>query len=120
MRRFSLYAMALLYLAAGINHFVNPSFYEKIMPPYLSYHSALIFISGVCEVLFAILLLPPQTRSRAAWLIILMLIAIFPANIQMAIDFYKQESSYLWAAVLRLPLQFILIWWAHTFTKKKA
>lgn len=120
MRRFSLYAMALLYIIAGINHFINPGFYEKIMPPYLPYHSFLIFISGVFEILFALLLLPIRTRRLAAWLVILLLIFIFPANIQMAVDFYKTDNPHLWIAILRLPLQFVLIWWAYTFTKKKA
>lgn len=120
MRRFSLYSMALLYIVAGVNHFVNPAFYQKIMPPYLPYHSFLIYISGVFEILFALLLLPVKTRRIGAWLIILLLLFVFPANIQMAIDFYKNAHPYLWAAILRLPLQFVLIWWAHTFTKKKA
>jgi len=111
--------MALLYVAAGINHFINPGFYQKIMPPYLPYHAALIYISGVCEIMFAVLLLPSKTRRAGAWLIILLLIFVFPANIQMAMDLYKNEDPYLWAALLRLPLQFVLIWWAYTFAKKQ-
>jgi uncharacterized membrane protein len=53
----------------------------------------------------------------AAWLIITMLIAIFPANIQMAVDWYRKGSPYLWIAVMRLPLQLVLIWWAWIYTK---
>ncbi len=119
MRRFSLYSMALLYIVAGINHFVNPAFYQKIMPPYLPYHSFLIFISGVFEILFALLLFLVKTRRIGAWLIILLLIFILPANVQMAVDLYKNGHPYLWVSILRLPLQFVLIWWALSFTKKQ-
>ena len=118
MRRYSLYLMALLYIAAGSNHFVNPPFYEKIMPPYLPHHAFLIFITGVFEITFAVLLLPRQTRRAAAWLIILLLVFIFPANVQMTVDYYRNGNPYLWAAILRLPLQFVLIWWALRYTKK--
>ena len=118
MRIFLLYLMALAYVAAGIYHFVNPRFYQKIMPPYLPYHVPLIYVSGICEIVFALLLLPESTRPIGAWLIIALLIAIFPANIQMAVDFWHRKSSYLWIAIARLPLQFILIWLAWIYTKK--
>ena len=118
MKKASLYIMVVLYVAAGINHFVNPGFYEKIMPPYLPYHSFLIFISGVFEIIFGLLLLPQGTRRFGAWLLIVLLIAIFPANIQMMLDFCQNKNPYLWAAILRLPLQFVLIWWAWIYTKR--
>jgi len=112
-----LYIMVLLYIVAGLNHFFNPRFYLKIMPPYIPYHLAMVYISGVCEVLFAILLIPIATRHIAAWLLILLLIAIFPANVQMAIDFWKKHNPYLSIAILRLPLQLPLIYWAYQYTK---
>ena len=117
MKIFLLYLMAVVYVAAGIYHFVNPRFYQKIMPSYLPYHIPLIYISGVCEIVFALLLIPESTRPISAWLIIALLIAIFPANIQMAVDFWQRKSSYLWVAIARLPLQFILIWLAWIYTK---
>src|SRR4051812_18768388 len=105
--------MALLYLAAGINHFIQPAFYEAIMPPYLPGHPVLILLSGACEVLFALLLLSSYTRRIGAWCIIILLIAVFPANIQMAINYYQEHNTYLWLALLRLPFQPLLIWWAY-------
>lgn len=111
--------MVVFYILGGINHFVHPGFYLKIMPAWLPYHLLLLDISGVCEALFALLLLPVATRRLGAWLIILLLIAIFPANIQMAVSFMKEHSPYLWIAIVRLPLQLVLIWWAWIFTKVK-
>ncbi|HLC83112.1 MAG TPA: DoxX family protein [Bacteroidia bacterium] len=113
-----LYFMALVYVAAGVYHFVNPKLYLKIMPPYLPFHLQLIYISGVIEIALGILLIPEGTRSIAAWLIIAMLIAIFPANIQMAINFWQKNSPSLWMAIARLPLQGVLIWMAWIFTEK--
>ena len=110
--------MALAYLAAGIYHFVAPGFYKKIMPAYLPYHMELIYVSGVFEILLGLLLLPASTRVYAAWGVIALLIAIFPANIQMAVTFYQRKNPYLWIAILRLPLQFLLIWWAYIYTKQ--
>ena len=114
----SVYLMALLYLAAGINHFVNPPFYLKIMPSWLPFPRQLVFISGLCEILFAFLLMFRSTRSLGACLIILLLIAVFPANIQMAINYHQQNNPHLWIALLRLPLQALLIWWAYSIYKK--
>jgi uncharacterized membrane protein len=109
--------MALLYLAAGVNHFVNRKWYLRIMPPWLPYHNALNIISGLCEIAFAIMLIPQQTRSIAAWLLIALLVAIFPANIQMSINYYKKQYRGFWFTILRLPLQVILIWWAYQYVK---
>ena len=117
MKTFFLYAMVALYIVAGLNHFFNTRMYMKIMPPYMPYHLAVVYISGVCEVLFALLLLPVATRHVAAWLIIIMLIAIFPANVQMAIDFWRRHNPNLWIAILRLPLQIPLIYWAWLYTQ---
>jgi uncharacterized membrane protein len=110
--------MALLYLAAGINHFWHPAMYMRIMPPYLPWHLPLVYLSGICEILFALLLLPVRTRCPAAWLIIAMLIAIFPANIQMTLDYCRSHSPSTWLTIVRLPLQFVLIAWAWRFAKK--
>ena len=109
--------MSLVYIAAGILHFIRPKVYLKIMPTYLPYPLQLVYISGFCEILFGLLLLFPATRHAGAWLLILLLIAVFPANIQMAVSFYQNNNPYLWIAILRLPVQFVLIWWAWTYTK---
>ena len=109
--------MTLFYFAAGLNHFIRPQFYLKIMPPWIPVHKGLVLISGIGEVLLALLLLFPVTRRLAAWGIIVLLVAVFPANIQMLINYYESNNPMLWIAVLRLPLQLVLIWWAYGFTK---
>ena len=116
-RTFFIYLMAAAYIAAGINHFVHPQTYLGIMPPWLPAHSVLVIISGVMEVLLGILLVPKTTRRMAAWGVILLLLAVFPANIQMLQNFCKEEHPLMWLAVLRLPLQLLLIWWAYQYTK---
>lgn len=113
-----LYLMALLYVAAGINHFVHPATYLRIMPAYIPYHETLVKISGVLEILCGALLLFPQTRIAGAWLTIALLIAVFPANIEMAVSWHRSHHPYYWIALLRLPLQLLLIWWAWLYTKQ--
>jgi len=117
MKLFFLYLMALAYAATGVYHFVNPAFYKKIMPPWLPYPYALIYISGICEMVFGLMLIPDATRQMGAWAIIALLIAIFPANVQMMINFRNRNNPYLWLAIARLPLQGLLIWLAWMFAK---
>lgn len=117
MKKISLYLMILFYAGAGINHFVHPSFYLQIMPPWLPWHNELVFVSGVAEVICALLLLFPETRRIGAWAVIALLIAVFPANIQMLLNYKAAHNPQVWIAVLRLPIQLLLIWWAYGFTK---
>lgn len=79
--------MSALYIAAGINHFRSPGTYTSIMPPYLPYHNALIYISGIFETGLGILLLFEKSRFFAAWGLIAVLLAVFPANVQMLINY---------------------------------
>jgi uncharacterized membrane protein len=115
---FLLYPMSLLYVAAGINHFVHPRVYLKIMPACIPHHGAMVAVSGVAEIVLGLLLLPAVTRVAAAWLIIGLLVAVFPANIQMAADYSRQDHPQLWIALLRLPLQGVLLYWAWLYTHK--
>jgi uncharacterized membrane protein len=117
MHKIFLYLMSVFYVAAGVNHFVNPAWYIRIIPAWLPNPPLLNHISGACEIIFGLLLIPETTRSIAAWLIIVLLIAIFPANIQMSIQFYNKQHPYLWLTIARLPLQFALMWWAWQYTK---
>lgn len=119
MKQFSLYLMAGFYVLAGANHFWHPQFYLAIMPPWLGFHDELNYASGACEILFGLLLIPKQTRRIAAWLIILLLIAIFPANIQMMLNYIHERRPGLWITIVRLPIQLLLIWWAYIFAKKE-
>jgi uncharacterized membrane protein len=117
MKKLSLYLIIALYVLAGINHFIHPHFYEGIMPEYIGYHSFLITLSGVCEIILGLLMIPKATRKIAAWLITLMLTVFLWIHVQMLIDYWKNKDKDLWIAIIRLPLQLVLIWWAYTFTK---
>ena len=114
------YIMAFFYILAGIMHFIKPDFYLAIMPPYLPWHLKLVYLSGICEMIVGILLVPKPTRSLGAWLLIALLIAVYPANIQMAINYWIYNHPGLWIAIIRLPIQFILLWLAWIYTKPTA
>jgi uncharacterized membrane protein len=109
--------MAAVYIVAGINHFIHPGVYLKIMPPWVGWQPTLVIVSGVLEILFGLMLFFPGTRQIASWCIIGLLVAVFPANIQMMLNYLHENNPRLWIAILRLPLQFVLIWWAYLFTK---
>jgi uncharacterized membrane protein len=108
-----------LFILAGVNHFRSPDTYMKIMPPYLPFHFALVLLSGVFEIALGALLLVPPVSWLAAWGLIALLVAIFPANIYL---YQHQEilpSVSPLAHLLRLPLQGVLIWWAWVYTKRE-
>jgi uncharacterized membrane protein len=115
--QFFFYLMILLYMLAGINHFVKPEFYEKIMPFYIPFHRFLIYLSGLCEIVFAIFLIPKTTRKTAALLIVVMLAMFFIIHIHMVIDCWNKSDVMFWIAVIRIPIQFVLIWWAYQYAK---
>ncbi len=107
-------------IAAGANHFVNPEFYLKVMPPYLPAPLFLIYLSGFFQIALGVLLLIPKFTRLAAWGIIALLIAVYPANIYMAMnaELFSEYSRIL--LYLRLPLQLVFIRWAFSYTKKAA
>ncbi len=108
-----------MFVLAGVNHFRAPDIYMKIMPPYLPFHWHLVLISGVFEIALGALLLVPQVSWLAAWGLIVLLIAVFPANIYL---YQHQEilpSISPLSHLLRLPLQGAMIWWAWVYTKRE-
>lgn len=107
---------AALFIVGGAGHFVATNFYVRMMPPYLPMHRTLVLVSGVAEVVLGVLLLIRVTSRFAAWGLIALLIAVFPANIHV---YQHQELFPLPAVVhlLRLPLQGVLILWAYVFTR---
>ena len=110
------YLMGAAYIAAGINHFLNPGFYVNIMPEYLPWHEALVALSGVAEIVLGALLFIPRYRSLAAWGIIAMLIVFLIVHIDMirSVEKYpKITPVFLW---IRLLLQVPLILWAYWYT----
>ncbi len=110
------FLMAALFMASGVTHFARPEFFIAIVPPYLPFPDALVAISGAAEIAGAIGLLIPRFTRAAAWGLIALLIAVFPANLHMALHpelFPQIPSAGLW---VRLPLQGVLIAWAFWFT----
>ena len=108
--------LALFFVGGGVNHFVRTGFYLRMMPLYVPFHLAIVQASGVAEIGLGILLLIPATTAVAAWGLIALLVAVFPANLQMALHpetFPEFSSRALW---LRLPLQGAMIAWAWWFT----
>ncbi|CAA9411690.1 MAG: hypothetical protein AVDCRST_MAG22-1952 [uncultured Rubrobacteraceae bacterium] len=106
--------LGLIFVVAGLLHFVAPGTYERIMPPYLPLHRELVYLSGACEVLGGLGLLPKRTRQAAGTGLILLLIAVLPANVQMLLDARAAGKPSWWLALLwmRLPLQPVLMAWA--------
>jgi uncharacterized membrane protein len=110
--------LALFFVGAGVNHFIVTDFYLRMMPTYLPLHLEAVQISGVAEVVLGILLLMPGKAAVAAWGLIALLIAVFPANVHMALHpeaFPQFGVTALW---LRLPIQALLIAWAFWYTRK--
>ena len=108
----------ILFVLAGLNHFRNPNFYINIMPPYLPWHRELVAISGVAEVVLGVMVLFRRWAALAGWGLIALLIAVFPANLHMAMHpelFPSISPVALW---LRLPLQGLLVAWAYWYTRR--
>lgn len=107
-------AMAAMFLFTGTDHFLNPDRYLVMMPPYVPWSSAMIYVSGFFELLGAAGLLWRTTRRWAAYGLVALLLAVFQANIYVAvkggtIEGLPSNPLYYW---LRLPLQFVFIGWA--------
>lgn len=109
-------AMGLVYIAAGINHFIVPEIYLRMMPRPFPYPLEMVYLSGVAEILCGAGLLFRQTRKVAAWATILLLIAVFPANVFMALHPVGWNIP-VWVLYARLPLQGVLIWLAYISRK---
>ena len=109
--------LGLFFIVAGIGHFLKPAAYLQIMPPYIPFPLAMIYLSGACEALFGLALMIPKTSRLAAWGLILLLLAVFPANIHMALHPDQFSDIPKWILFARLPLQGVLILWAYWFTK---
>ncbi|MNK16395.1 hypothetical protein D3C87_345590 [compost metagenome] len=113
---YSLYLMAFLYILAGINHFRVPRLYIKMIPSILPTPKTINIISGATEIILGVLLCVPQLSSLAAWGIIIMLIAVFPANVYMYINEKASLGLPKWVRLIRLPIQLMLMYWAYLYT----
>lgn len=103
-------ALAGFFILAGVMHFITPGFYLAMMPPWLPAHGALVAVSGVAEILGGVGVATARWRRAAGIGLLILLVAVFPANIQMLLDARAagEPTGLLW---LRLPLQPVLIWW---------
>jgi uncharacterized membrane protein len=109
--------LAILFMIAGVLHFVVMPAYVSIMPSWLPAPVLLVRISGVCEVLGGLGLLVPATRPLAAWGIVALLICVLPANVNMALHAQHWPKIPAWLLWARLPLQLPLIFWAWLYTR---
>lgn len=109
--------LALLMVSAGILHFVRYDFFLKIVPDYLPFPLEIVYVSGVCEIALGVLLLIRRFSHLAAWGIVALFIAVFPANIY-AYQHQELIPAPPIAHFLRLPLQGLLILWAYSHTRR--
>jgi uncharacterized membrane protein len=111
--------LALFFIGAGVNHFVNPRFYEAIVPPSLKDEAArVVQISGVAELAGGLGVLLPSTRRLSGTGLVALLAAVFPANLYMAKEPGRFKSVPRWALYARLPLQPLMMLWAWRATRR--
>jgi uncharacterized membrane protein len=113
MMKYPRYALALFFVLAGLNHFLRPALYLSIIPPWVPFPAAANWISGAAEIAGGIGVLINPLRTAAAWGLILLLAAVFPANIHMALQgghAYRLPDWILWA---RLPMQLLFAAWVY-------
>ena len=113
----SIIIMTLFYIMAGTNHFINPDWYVRIVPPILPFKTAIVYISGILEIILGTLLIFPKTRFIASWGLILLLVAVYPANIYVALTNGEAMDTTPLIAWGRLPFQFIFIGLAYWHSK---
>jgi uncharacterized membrane protein len=107
--------LAVFFVFAGVMHFLKPRAYLAIMPPYIPEPLAMVYISGACEIMGGLAVLVPALRVWAGYGLVALLIAVFPANIHMALNNVQPKGWSLpaWVLWARLPLQGVLIWWVR-------
>lgn len=112
---------ALIFVVAGVLHFVSPRTYEKIMPSYLPFHRELVYSSGACEIAGGLGLFPKRTRPIAGLGLVFLLVAVWPANLQMLLDARAAKKPRWWLALLwaRLPMQVLLMAWVRRVSRTR-
>ena len=117
--------LALLMLGAGVTHFVAPQYYDKIVPRWLGDARRVVLVSGAAELVCGALLLDRRTARTGGWLTAALLLAVFPANVQMALDAGTEHQAadmpvdrFRLVALCRLPLQLPLIVWATRVARR--
>jgi len=110
------YLIGVLFILAGMNHFRKPKIYERIIPPYIPAHSSMVLLSGIAEMILGFMILNKNTQEVAAWGILAILILFIPVHIYMLQNEKAALKLPKWALILRIPLQFGLIYWAYLYT----
>ncbi len=113
----SRHLLSATFIALGTLHFLRPRTYETIMPDYLPAHRELVLASGAAEVAGGVGIAFGPTRRGAGWWLIATLIAIFPANLNMALHPARYPAFPAFALWARLPVQAVLIWWVRHATR---
>jgi uncharacterized membrane protein len=117
-RRLSHLAIATLFVGAGLLHFARPAFYERIVPPGFGPPRLMVHLSGAAEIAGGVGVLVPRLRRPAGWGLIALLVAVFPANVYMAVarERFAHVPGAPWSLYARLPLQFAIIYWVWRVT----
>ena len=109
--------MSWFYISVGISHFTDPNWFLQIVPPHLPFKLKLVYVSGFFEIIFGLMLILPSWRYYAGWGLILLLIAVYPANIYLAQTNGAAMNTFSLVAWGRLPFQFLFIGIAYWHTK---
>ena len=117
LRNLNLLGLSFFFIYFGVDHFINPDFYLSIMPPSFPMHLEAVYISGLFEILGGIGVLLSKTRKLAGWGLFALLIAVYPANIYMALTPEAFPEIPLSALYFRLILQFLFFYWAYSVTR---
>lgn len=117
LKTIALFALAAFFITFGVDHFVNPDFYLNIMPGYLPLHLEAVYVSGFFEIVGGVCVLVPRLRSAAGWGLVALLVAVYPANIHMALNPDLFPEIALSLLYIRLLFQFIFIYWAYSATR---
>jgi len=112
-----LYLMALIYVIAGLMHFIHPKMYLRILPGYLPGHKLLVIISGFAEIILGIAICFSATKNIAIYFIIAMLTFFLPAHFHMLFNKKAGMGISKWILVARIPLQFVLMFWAFWYLR---
>lgn len=113
----SIYAQAAFYIYAGVNHFRNPRFFAKMVPPAVPSPKMMVDLTGLGEIMIGLAFILPISRPFAALAAILLLISVFPANVYMLTSGKFDRRFPKWFLILRLPMQGVLIYWAYIYLK---
>ncbi len=116
----TIYVMSLMYVLIGIRHFTNPQYFLDIVPPQLPFKLFLVYLTGLIEIVGGLAILSPKTRKAGAYLLIFLLVSVFPANIYLYVSETPQNLLGIskMDALIRMPFQIPLILLAYWHSKK--